>query len=821
MHKMNKRIVMLFFVVLSIMVSGIPLHAKEKRIIKVGFPIQPGLTELDAEGNYSGYTYEYLQEIAQYANWEYEFVTLDKDINDSLVELMGMLESGEIDLLGGMVYSESLAEKYDYVGHSYGNANTVLKVLYDSDITNLNSASRTELRIAVVKGAQQRQKELQEFCALYKITPVLIECENDVGQRQALSEGRADAMLDVSANPTNDLRTIATFSPRPFYFATTKGKSDIVSEMNTAIDLIEQTDPYYNSNLYDKYFGGNSSILKLTNEELKFIEENSTVRVGLLTNNPPFQYINSKGQVDGITIDLLDYISEKTNLRFEFVMASSQEELNQLIEEKAIDIISYAVCDYSLNRDTDIALTRPYLKTQNFVVLKNGTEKNDLNNMRFISYINEPVNAYEETSLKAESLKESLDAIQNGKADFTVGNGYALQYYVNQSQYSELTLIPANTTEYGIGFGITRPLNKHLLSILNKVFINLSDHELQNIIYPNTTYDHSFSIGEWIRLNPFISLAFTTLIMGIIILLLVRGLRMRKRLNEQTLMDLQKHRQIYELANDYFFEYNVTDDTLMVSANGKTSIYDLKDKTKYSSDNRKAIDCFVKHIKELQNETKEVQILLENGEDYWVSLTGKTITDPSGNKAYIIGKINDINEEKLRESRLIKKAEQDSLTHVYNAETCRLKIIQSLSEFKDGQMGALMVIDVDTFKTVNDQYGHLQGDKALIYLGEVLLNETKVSGICGRLGGDEFLLYKDDLKDKKEIEAICQRICNTINQYYLGDEYHLTVSIGAALFHTQAEFDVLYQMSDQLLYEVKNGGRNHYLIRSFEKTVKR
>ena len=259
-------------------------------------------------------------------------------------------------------------------------------------------------------------------------------------------------------------------------------------------------------------------------------------------------------------------------------------------------------------------------------------------------------------------------------------------------------MIPANTTEYGIGFGITRPLNKHLLSILNKVFINLSDHELQNIIYPNTTYDHSFSIGEWIRLNPFISLAFTTLIMGIIILLLVRGLRMRKRLNEQTLMDLQKHRQIYELANDYFFEYNVTDDTLMVSANGKTSIYDLKDKTKYSSDNRKAIDCFVKHIKELQNETKEVQILLENGEDYWVSLTGKTITDPSGNKAYIIGKINDINEEKLRESRLIKKAEQDSLTHVYNAETCRLKIIQSLSEFKDGQMGALMVIDVDTFK---------------------------------------------------------------------------------------------------------------------------
>ncbi|MFQ9923738.1 MAG: transporter substrate-binding domain-containing protein [Beduini sp.] len=363
MHKRNKRFIMLFFIVMSLMLSGVPLHAKEKRIIKVGYPIQAGLTELDEDGNYSGYTYEYLQEIAQYANWEYEFVKIDKNINDSLVELMGMLERGEIDLLGGMIYSESSAEKYDYVGHSYGNANTVLKVLYDSDITNLNSASRTELRVAVIEGAQQRQKELNEFCALYKITPIFIECTDYIEQVQAMTEGRADALLDVSAHPTNELRTIATFSPRPFYFATTKGKSDIVSEVNSAIDLIEQTDPYYTSNLYDKYFGGNSSIFKLTSEEQQYVEENKIVRVGVLANNPPFQYLNKDNQIDGISIDLLAYVSEKTNLDFEFVLASTQEELNKLVEDNRIDIISHAVCDYSLNRESDVALTRPYLKT--------------------------------------------------------------------------------------------------------------------------------------------------------------------------------------------------------------------------------------------------------------------------------------------------------------------------------------------------------------------------------------------------------------------------------------------------------------------------
>ncbi|MFQ9923739.1 MAG: diguanylate cyclase domain-containing protein [Beduini sp.] len=444
-------------------------------------------------------------------------------------------------------------------------------------------------------------------------------------------------------------------------------------------------------------------------------------------------------------------------------------------------------------------------------MLKNGAEQTDLKNLRFISYQNGPSGDYEDT-LKADSLKEALKVIQSGKADFTLGNGYALQYYVNQSEYSELTLIPANTEEYGIGFGIVRPVNKNLLSILNKVFINLSDHELQNIIYPNTTYDHSFSIGEWIRLNPFISLAFITIIMSIIILLLVRGLRLRKQMNQKILLDLEKHRQIYELANDYFFEYNVTDDTLMISADKKTRMIDLK-KPPQALNKRRSLNSFVDEIKALQNETKEVQILLENGEKCWISLTGKTVIDPNGKRAYIIGKINNINEEKIRENRLIKKAEQDSLTHVYNAETCRLKIIESLQAFKSGQLGALLVIDVDTFKIVNDQFGHLQGDKALIHIGEILLKETTLSGICGRLGGDEFLLYRDDLKDQAELEGICQRISDTVKRYYLNDDYHLTVSVGAALFDSSVEFETLYEMSDQLLYEVKNGGRNHYLIK--------
>ena len=63
-----------------------------RQVVRVGYPIQLGMTEVDEQGNYSGYTYEYLEEIAQYTGWDYEFVQVEGDLNESLVTLMDMLE---------------------------------------------------------------------------------------------------------------------------------------------------------------------------------------------------------------------------------------------------------------------------------------------------------------------------------------------------------------------------------------------------------------------------------------------------------------------------------------------------------------------------------------------------------------------------------------------------------------------------------------------------------------------------------------------------------------------------------------------------------
>lgn len=93
---------------------------KSGRTVRVGYPIQKGITDVDEDGEYMGYTYEYLEEVAQYTGWDYEFVRVQGDQNESLLTLLEMLSGGEIDLLGGMVYTEQMGELYDYASHSYG-----------------------------------------------------------------------------------------------------------------------------------------------------------------------------------------------------------------------------------------------------------------------------------------------------------------------------------------------------------------------------------------------------------------------------------------------------------------------------------------------------------------------------------------------------------------------------------------------------------------------------------------------------------------------------------------------------------------------------
>ena len=160
--------------------------------------------------------------------------------------------------------------------------------------------------------------------------------------------------------------------------------------------------------------------------------------------------------------------------------------------------------------------------------------------------------------------------------------------------------------------------------------------------------------------------------------------------------------------------------------------------------------------------------------------------------------------EALRE-----KAERDVLTGLYNRSAARVRI----SEMLEGQVcGAMVMLDLDNFKNLNDTLGHQCGDRALRDVAAVLLGNTRQGDVVCRLGGDEFALYLPTLTEEN-IEKKMDRLLNALVLTYReeGQEVTIGASAGVALFPDDAaDVDSLYTKSDEALYEAKRKGKGRF-----------
>lgn len=265
---LKKGMILLLTIALAVSLAVAPVHAAkdEHRVVKVAYPIQPGISMVDENGNYSGYNYEFLEEIAQYTGWEYEFVQVPGDINESITTLMDMLARGEIDLMGSMLFDEQLAERYDYNSVNYGIVETVLQVPYNNaNSIIINSQEQQKLRIAVLRTTGQRIRELEDYCKINLIEPEYVLCNSVEEQLAAVQDGRADTMLNTTSSYVEGVRSIASFAPKPYYFITTKGKeSAFLDELNAAILSIQQSSPDFMTSLQAKYFTSSPDTVSLS-----------------------------------------------------------------------------------------------------------------------------------------------------------------------------------------------------------------------------------------------------------------------------------------------------------------------------------------------------------------------------------------------------------------------------------------------------------------------------------------------------------------------------------------------------------------------------
>ena len=133
----------------------------QKTVVRVGFPIQYGISYLDENGNYAGYMVDYLEQLSLYTNWDYEYVMVDGDLNTQILTLMEMLMNGEIDMMGTMNRSPQLEEMFLYPSYSYGTTYTALTVREDSAWVEDDYSNWNGMKIATSREQTQRMDQLE------------------------------------------------------------------------------------------------------------------------------------------------------------------------------------------------------------------------------------------------------------------------------------------------------------------------------------------------------------------------------------------------------------------------------------------------------------------------------------------------------------------------------------------------------------------------------------------------------------------------------------------------------------------------------------
>ncbi|MTI79728.1 MAG: EAL domain-containing protein [Firmicutes bacterium] len=214
--------------------------------------------------------------------------------------------------------------------------------------------------------------------------------------------------------------------------------------------------------------------------------------------------------------------------------------------------------------------------------------------------------------------------------------------------------------------------------------------------------------------------------------------------------------------------------------------------------------------KEGKIKSQEIVLKRKNGSIFWADLTA--VIQPSQDDTYyIMGIVNDIDDRKKTEEKLRYLATYDPLTKIPNRYLLENKLKDTIIKSKDGKNSALMLIDVDNFKLVNDTLGHDAGDELVVQLTRVLRSNIGEKDFLARIGGDEFAVITEGLS-KNEVLEMAERIRHLIYEHEItikdNYKFNLTVSVGIVLINGTVSYQKVLAKADTALYKSKEEGRN-------------
>ncbi len=299
-----------------------------------------------------------------------------------------------------------------------------------------------------------------------------------------------------------------------------------------------------------------------------------------------------------------------------------------------------------------------------------------------------------------------------------------------------------------------------------------------------------------------------------------------KFMQERLLLEEERYRVAAEISNDILFEYDIGED-LMTFADKYKELYGRVPVIPHFSDIKthgkemihpEDIGVFSEYCRALRSGKEMIESefrIRDIKNDYvWCHTRGKTIYDDNKHPARVIGKIVNIDLHKKELQTLEYKAKRDPLTGVYNKSTTKDLIDYYIQKHSD-KKHIFMIVDIDDFKSINDRYGHLQGDKVLSFVISQVKRIFTAGEIIGRIGGDEFAVFIGNITSKETVLVKADLLQRALHSVYREEEYEISVSgsIGVSIYPGDGKnYNQLLNCADKALYDVKDCGKDGFKL---------
>ena len=478
-------LIMLLFVPLSAYASEIKSDGKttqaleeENKTVRVGYFPYANFQEGGYGEHKQGAGYEYLQKISYITGWKYEYVY------GSFKECLDMLEDGEIDILGSVSYTPERAESIDFSAYAEGTERYWIYTREDhTNLTNGDPKQLNGCRIGAANGSYQKEL-LEKWLDSNQIQAEVVVCKGYDEMIEKLDADELDALVVPALSVNSDFIAIANIGASDCYFGVSKSRPDLLKELNSALEEINNTETDYSSKLYARYEGKAVINYVLNKEEKQWLDAHEkTIRVGYLKDNLPFCG-EENGKLTGILGTVLDTVQEKYKITIKAVPCSTGVEMNEALQSGKIDIAGPIIQDFYTQEQFQVVLTDEIFDITPVVIYKGNEYTNSLSTI-----------AATETSLYSKLMvsrlfpdaeiklydtqEECLEAVANGKVGATVIPSSKINL-LNESSLTKSLSFAEMAKRQELAMFTTRE-NRRAATIINKA-IEQSSNILNGVV---------------------------------------------------------------------------------------------------------------------------------------------------------------------------------------------------------------------------------------------------------------------------------------------------------------------------------------------------